>query len=143
MEATPGASETTTQQTSPARPRTMSRKQIAAVAVAVGALVLVVGAQTESELMRAVGATGHALEWISDLVASVAVTSLTYLWLHLRVTRAELMSSERARIAQDLHDELGSSLTRLSLMSDLLKEHKASPDQVEMRAARMRISYQR
>jgi len=44
---------------------------------------------------------------------------------------------ERARIAQDLHDELGSSLTRLSLLSDSLREHKAHPDQVEARAAKI------
>jgi hypothetical protein len=55
----------------------MSRKQIAAVAVAVGALVLSAGAQTESGLIWAVGATRHALERISDLVAPVVVTSLT------------------------------------------------------------------
>jgi hypothetical protein len=101
MVATSGARGTVTRQAAPSRPPAMSRKQIAAVAVAVGAIVLIVGAQVESGLIKVIGATNHALEWISDLVASVAVTSLTYLWLHLRVTRAELMSSERALVAQD------------------------------------------
>ena len=38
------------------------------------------------------------------------------------------LERERARIAQDLHDDLGSSLTRLSLLSGLLKADKDNPD---------------
>lgn len=45
------------------------------------------------------------------------------------------LERERARIAQDLHDDLGSSLTRLSLLCDLLKEEK--PGQVETYAGKI------
>ena len=38
--------------------------------------------------------------------------------------------SERARIARDLHDDLGSSLARISLLSELVKEDKDNPQQV-------------
>jgi hypothetical protein len=93
----------------------MSRKQIGAVAVTVGAFVLIVGAQTESALVRAVGATTYALEWISDLVASVAVTSLTYLWLHLRATRAELLNSERVRLTNEEQLRMAAEIQRTLL----------------------------
>jgi signal transduction histidine kinase len=54
--------------------------------------------------------------------------------LQRRLARAEqerALERERARIAQDLHDDLGSSLTRISLLSDLAKADKDSPAQVE------------
>jgi signal transduction histidine kinase len=47
------------------------------------------------------------------------------------------VSRERARIAQDLHDELGSSLARISLLSGLVKSDKASPAQVETHAQKL------
>lgn len=51
---------------------------------------------------------------------------------HLEQERA--LQRERARIAQDLHDDLGSSLTRISLLTDLVKADKHNPDQVEIHA---------
>ncbi len=44
---------------------------------------------------------------------------------------------ERARIAQDLHDDLGSSLTRISLLSDLARADKDHPRQVEAHALKI------
>jgi len=41
------------------------------------------------------------------------------------------LERERARIAQDLHDELGSLLTRISLLGGLLRTDKDNPAQVE------------
>jgi signal transduction histidine kinase len=58
----------------------------------------------------------------------------------LRLQRAEqqhALEQERARIAQDLHDELGSTLTRLSLLSDLVKVDKDKPEQVETHASKL------
>lgn len=57
--------------------------------------------------------------------------------LHRRLERLEeerTLERERARIAQDLHDELGASLTRISLLSDLVKADKETPAQVETHA---------
>src|SRR6185312_2961344 len=48
---------------------------------------------------------------------------------HLEQERA--LQRERARIARDLHDDLGSSLTRISLLSGLAKADKDNPDQLE------------
>jgi signal transduction histidine kinase len=58
----------------------------------------------------------------------------------LQLQRAEqqhALEQERARIAQDLHDELGSTLTRLSLLSDLVKVDKDKPEQVEIHASKL------
>jgi signal transduction histidine kinase len=57
-----------------------------------------------------------------------------------RLQRAEYetaLQRERARIAQDLHDELGSALTRLSLLSGLVKTDKDHPDQVQAHADKL------
>ncbi|MEY4384823.1 MAG: hypothetical protein RLY20_106 [Verrucomicrobiota bacterium] len=56
----------------------------------------------------------------------------------LRLAEQErALERERARIAQDLHDDLGSSLTRISLLGGLLRADKASPEQVEAHAAKL------
>ena len=47
------------------------------------------------------------------------------------------VARERARIAQDLHDELGSSLARISLLSGLVKSDKDQPAQVETHADKL------
>jgi signal transduction histidine kinase len=47
------------------------------------------------------------------------------------------LERERARIAQDLHDDLGSSLTRISLLSGLLRADKDNPGQVEAHATKL------
>jgi signal transduction histidine kinase len=54
-----------------------------------------------------------------------------------RVEYETALQRERARIAQDLHDELGSALTRLSLLSGLVKADKDHPDQVEAHAVKL------
>ena len=54
---------------------------------------------------------------------------------HLEQERA--LERERARIAQDLHDDLGSALTRLSLLSDLIRADKEHPEQTEVHALKM------
>ncbi len=57
-----------------------------------------------------------------------------------RLHRAEqerALEQERARIAQDLHDELGSMLTRLSLLGGLLHADKDNPEQVAAHAGKI------
>jgi ligand-binding sensor domain-containing protein/signal transduction histidine kinase len=47
------------------------------------------------------------------------------------------LERERARIAQDLHDDLGSSLARISLLSGLVRADKENPAQVETHAGKI------
>ena len=54
-----------------------------------------------------------------------------------RAEQEHALERERARIAQDLHDDLGSSLTQLSLLSGLIKADKDKPEQVEIHADKL------
>jgi signal transduction histidine kinase len=63
-----------------------------------------------------------------------------YLQRLQRVEQETALERERARIAQDLHDELGSSLTRISLLSDLVRADKDNPTQVESHASKLALS---
>lgn len=56
--------------------------------------------------------------------------------LHL-LEQERTLERERARIAQDLHDDLGASLTRVSLLSELVKADKENPTQVETHASKI------
>lgn len=57
-----------------------------------------------------------------------------------RIEQETALERERARIAQDLHDELGSSLTRISLLSDLVRADRDNPSQVEVHAGKLSLS---
>lgn len=46
-----------------------------------------------------------------------------------RLERQNALSRERARIAADMHDEVGSRLTRISLLGELARRAAASPEQ--------------
>ena len=54
-----------------------------------------------------------------------------------RAEQERALERERARIAQDLHDELGSLLTRLSLLGGLLHTDKGNPEQVGVHAGKI------
>jgi ligand-binding sensor domain-containing protein/signal transduction histidine kinase len=57
--------------------------------------------------------------------------------LHRRLAQVEqerALERERARIAQDLHDDLGSSLAHISLLSSLVRADKEQPGLVEKHA---------
>lgn len=54
-----------------------------------------------------------------------------------RVEQETAVERERSRIAQDLHDELGSSLTRISLLSGLVRADRDNPGQVELHASKL------
>jgi signal transduction histidine kinase len=51
-----------------------------------------------------------------------------------RLEQERALERERSRIAQDLHDDLGSSLARISLLSGLVKTDKDDPAHVETHA---------
>ena len=78
---------------------------------------------------------------LAGVVATVQLTEKRKFQLRLqRIEQESALERERARIAQDLHDDLGSSLTRISLLSGLLRADKDHPDQVEAHASKLSLS---
>jgi signal transduction histidine kinase len=85
--------------------------------------------------------------WFSGLTAffvlaavGAAVRVVERRKYQFQLQRAEQQSAleqERARIAQDLHDELGSLLSRISLLGGLLQSDKDNPQQVEAHAGKI------
>ncbi len=85
--------------------------------------------------------------WFCGLAVFVlfaAVVSSVRVWekrkYQLQLQHAEqehALERERARIAQDLHDDLGSSLTRISLLGSLLRADKENPEQIEIHAGKI------
>ena len=50
------------------------------------------------------------------------------------------VEKERARIAQDIHDELGASLTRIALLTDLGHKHRERPEEVAADLSKISVS---
>lgn len=51
-----------------------------------------------------------------------------------RLRQQEALEKERARIARDIHDQLGASLTQVALLGELVESDKDSPDDVQAHA---------
>jgi signal transduction histidine kinase/ligand-binding sensor domain-containing protein len=76
-----------------------------------------------------------ALALLGSVGGAVRFVEKRKLQGHLeQIEQERALERERARIAQDLHDDLGSSLTRISLLSHLAKADKDNPGQVEIHA---------
>jgi signal transduction histidine kinase/ligand-binding sensor domain-containing protein len=54
-----------------------------------------------------------------------------------RLERQQALERERARIAKDIHDDLGASLTRITLLTQSTRAELNSPQQVEMQLDRI------
>ncbi len=63
---------------------------------------------------------------ITSVVLSLAFAASRYL-LGLRVQRQHALDRERARIARDLHDEIGANLSHISILSSLAAKPSTSP----------------
>jgi signal transduction histidine kinase/streptogramin lyase len=63
------------------------------------------------------------------LIALVRYVSFRRLRLRLRqLEQQAALHKERARIAKDIHDDLGANLTQISLLSELTRQDMAEPD---------------
>lgn len=63
--------------------------------------------------------------WWFLTIAALFVTALAYFVYRYRVSRLLELERVRTRIATDLHDDIGSSLSRMAILSEVLKQDKA------------------
>lgn len=68
--------------------------------------------------------------WFISIVIFL-IGLLVYAWHLARLKRALEIEKLRTRISGDLHDDIGASLTRISLYSDLLKNEKTNEKHTE------------
>lgn len=81
--------------------------------------------------------------WFLGLMIGVLLLLVRYISIRkirdrLRyLLRERALEGERARIAKDMHDDLGANLTQISLMGELLRRNPDNPTEVEKNAARI------
>ena len=79
--------------------------------------------------------TATAVWFLGTIIAVVHYLSTQKLQRQLEGLRQqEAIEKERARIARDIHDQLGASLTQVSLLGELVESDKESPEEVEAHA---------
>ncbi len=79
--------------------------------------------------------TATTVTLLGLIVGSVHYVSTQRLQRQLAALRQkEALEKERARIARDIHDQVGASLTQLSLLSEMLESDKDHPEEVEAHA---------
>ena len=76
--------------------------------------------------------TAFLLGWIIAIVHYLSTQRLQRQLEGLRQQQA--LEKERSRIARDIHDQVGASLTQVSLLGELVESDKNSPDEVEAHA---------
>lgn len=74
----------------------------------------------------------------ASIIAIVRYISFRRLHRRLRVLEQQAaLQKERARIAKDIHDDLGANLTQIAFMSELVQQDRAEPDKVTDRVNRI------
>lgn len=77
--------------------------------------------------------TWWALALLVTVVAAVSVLTIRYAStrkLKLRLKELEAVNKERTRISKDMHDDLGSGLSKIAIMTELLKPAVKSNDEL-------------
>ena len=79
--------------------------------------------------------TASSVALLGAVVGLVRYFSVQKLARQLAVMRQqEALEKERARIARDIHDQLGASLTQVALLGELVEADKAFPEEIEAHA---------
>ena len=66
--------------------------------------------------------------WWFRLAMGGSILLLAYVFFRLRLAKAVALERLRVRIASDLHDDIGATLTKISLHSDLIQDGAGSPE---------------
>ncbi len=81
------------------------------------------------------------LMFLGALAGIIYLISTAKLKRQLRAHRQkELLERERARIARDLHDQLGANLTQVALLGELAEADKELPGEVELHAQQISLT---
>lgn len=76
-----------------------------------------------------------SLALLASIIGIVHYVSTQKLQRQLAALRQkEALEKERARIARDIHDQVGASLTQVSLLGELVESDKESPEEIEQHA---------
>ncbi|HVU09045.1 MAG TPA: sensor histidine kinase [Verrucomicrobiae bacterium] len=76
--------------------------------------------------------------FLASVGAGITITERRRFQRRLQHAEQErALERERTRIARDLHDDLGSLLTRISLLSSLLRGDKDNPELIEIHAGKI------
>jgi signal transduction histidine kinase len=82
------------------------------------------------------------------VVVWVGMVAGTVYWIATRrlarqvaaLREKDAVERERARIARDIHDQLGASLTQVALLGELVESDKDAPDEVEAHARQISLT---
>jgi signal transduction histidine kinase len=76
-----------------------------------------------------------SLIFLGALAGIIYLISTAKLKRQLRIAQQkEMIEHERARIARDLHDQLGANLTQITLLGEMAETDKDQPDEIEQHA---------
>ncbi len=85
--------------------------------------------------------TATILFFLGALAGTIYLISTAKLKRQLRaLQQKELLERERARIARDLHDQLGANLTQVALLGELAEADKDLPGEVELHAQQISLT---
>ena len=78
------------------------------------------------------------MTFVGLLAGTIYLISTAKLRRQLRLAQQkELIEHERARIARDLHDQLGANLTQITLLGEMAEADKEQPEEIEQHAAQI------
>ena len=70
--------------------------------------------------------------WWFRTLAALLVAALAYAWYRYRVSRLLEVAAMRTRIATDLHDDIGANLTRIAVLSEVVRRQRPTDGDAQL-----------